>query len=192
MITHNLYAYGANLDFIDFDFLAKELNCIFSICKTKKPRWVRIFVLSKDNVNIGKITVEDGKVYHFKHYKPDYIDTLDEEDKIYLRLDSLLKTGSMIPSTIYDQFVIDAKIIADKDLEEKKAWRAANPPVRKNNRKALKRRSERWLVTSMVRDWCNQQIQEMVAEEAEDDWHERMNDMYTYAEDGFCDGFTKY
>jgi hypothetical protein len=25
-----------------------------------------------------------------------------------------------------------------------------------------------------------------------DDWHERMNSMYTYTEDGFCDGFTKY
>ena len=24
------------------------------------------------------------------------------------------------------------------------------------------------------------------------DWHKRMNDMYNYTEDGFCDGFTKY
>jgi hypothetical protein len=30
---------------------------------------------------------------------------------------------------------------------------------------------------------------EILEEEA---WHHRMNDMYTYTDDGFCDGFTKW
>ena len=125
-----------------------------------------------------------------KHYKPRDIETLSQEDKIYCRLESVLTTGSILPSDLYDQFTTEAKNFADKDLAEKKAWRTANPPG-KNKRKGLKRRSERWLVISMVRDWCNQQIQEEQTQEAEDDWHQQMNDMYTYTEDGFCDGFTK-
>lgn len=188
---YNLYQYGINLDNIDLNALGKELSCTFSTHKTKSPYWKRIFVLDQDGVSIGRITLENGQVYYFKHYKPDYIDTLSEEDKIYCRLDSILKTGHILPSDIYDKFVADAKVIADKDLEEKKAWRIANPPG-KNKRKGLKRRSERWLVISMVRDWCNQQIQEEQAQEAEDDWHQQINNMYTYTEDGFCDGFTKY
>jgi len=30
---------------------------------------------------------------------------------------------------------------------------------------------------------------EILEEEA---WHHRMNEMYTYTDDGFCDGFTKW
>jgi len=191
---YNLYPYGIDIINTDLEALAKQVGCMFTAHNTKSPEWKRIFVLDKDGVSIGKITLQNSQIYNFKHYKPDYIETISAEDKIYLRLNSLLKTGDLLPSDIYDKFVTEAKIIADKDLEEKKAWRAANPPG-KNKRKGLKRRSERWLVISMVRDWCDERIQEKraheQAQETEKAWHQKADDIYEFTEDGFCDGFTK-
>ena len=34
--------------------------------------------------------------------------------------------------------------------------------------------------------WLEEQLRQ------EEEWHEMMNDLYTYNDDGFCDGFTKY
>ena len=37
-----------------------------------------------------------------------------------------------------------------------------------------------------------EQIIQQDMEEYCEEFHERLNDMYSYTEDGFCDGFTKY
>jgi hypothetical protein len=37
---------------------------------------------------------------------------------------------------------------------------------------------------------CDSCHNELMCEEEE--WHDRMNDMYTMDKNGFCDGFTKY
>ena len=137
---------------VNLDELGKELGCTLKISKTGSPAWKRIFVIDKDGCSIARISLENDEFYSFKHYKPYYIKTLSDEDKICLRLEKYLTTGTIVPSDIYDQLVAKAIKIADKDIAEKKAWRATNPP-KKNKRKGLTRRSERFIVANLVRAW---------------------------------------
>lgn len=137
--------------------MEKEFGCKFNIQSTGSPEWIRMFVIDSQGRSIGRCNFKNEKLYNIKNYKRSYIETLDETDKIFLRINKYIKDKILVPLEEYYKLVIEAKQLQHSDIVNKIAWREANQKFCKNGkpvqRRKLKGRNIRFILKDLVMAW---------------------------------------
>lgn len=144
----------------------KEYNHDFTFNREGLTRysgdWATIFVRNENDVQVGKITVQnvndEASVYYFKSYKKfDY--AFDLGDLVWIAL------GFYLHKNVYytKQQMLDVLEVAKQDQErfyqEHKTWREQNPKFKvvdgdtvQVRRKGLKRKNLRVCVENIIRE----------------------------------------
>ena len=141
------------------DDLAKKFNCKFNKQPTGSSEWIMIFVLTKNNVSLGRFSFKNDKLEAFKYYKPTQYE-LCPNDEIMLRLSWYVFDNVYISLCLYRHWVNLAKGMRKKDIEDKIQWRRENPLFKKVNgenvkihRKAVIGKSERSCLLQVYREY---------------------------------------
>ena len=143
-----------NVDFINFELLAKELNCEFNPKTIKKKNeifnYFSMNVLTDKGITLGNVTFKDGLLWKTKEYKPDYIKTIDENEWIFYRMRRFFDDGQTIPDDEFRRLIDKAKAIVQEDLERKIKYREDHP---KKGRKKLEGKNPRFILWDLVQKW---------------------------------------
>jgi hypothetical protein len=121
--------------------------------------WKRIYILNKQECQIGRVSFLDGEIKSIKNYKKDYRKDLDETDFIIFRMVKFIDSNILISDSVYEELVEKADSILDKEMEEKIQWRRDNPPkIRKssgkpNRRKALQKGNIRRVLRKLIQEY---------------------------------------
>ena len=130
----------------------KELEEIFifktDVQSTGSPEWFRVFITRKDGIQIGRVNFKNGKLYNIKNYKKDYINSLDETDCIFMRMQKYFLDKTIISLEMYNKLIEKAKQVQKEDLEQKLKWRKENNPNKK--RKKIEGKNIRRILQNLI------------------------------------------
>lgn len=126
-------------------------------------RWFYLFVQNQDGAIIGRLTFEGNRLKYIRSYKKDYHREIDETDEIFGNLYRALDGKEILGKKAFQRIWERATYLVKTDLEEKLAWREANPSTRivkdKNgkdkikHRKKLQGRNPRPIFHQLVKDY---------------------------------------
>ena len=144
--------------------LAKKFNCKFDKQPTGSWEWTRVFVLTKDNISLGRFSFKNGKLEAFKYYKPTQYE-LCSDDEIMLRLNWYVFDNIYISLELYRHWVSLTRVMRRRDIEKKLQWRKANPifkkikdQIIKIRRKSIIGKSTYSCLMEMYREYKHNQI----------------------------------
>ncbi|MBI9084540.1 MAG: hypothetical protein JEZ11_13150 [Desulfobacterales bacterium] len=126
---------------------------------TNHPAWKRAFITDdrREGCSIGRVSFKDGEHTDFKSYKKNYQTEVDDTDLIFMRLMRYLSDGVVVPKSVFRRFVTEANRIRKVDLDEKLAWRKANP-ARTRHGKPIQRgrlvgKNVRYILGELIMNW---------------------------------------
>jgi hypothetical protein len=118
------------------------------IQRTGSSEWQRGFIVV-NGTTIGRASIKHGELSHVKWYLF-RSGTIDAREYHMDYVDYFLSTGKRLTKGVWDFYCEQARRLHLKDLEQKKAWRRANPYTGKGHRKPLAGKSERAFLNELL------------------------------------------
>lgn len=129
-------------------FLAPKniLKFLYTIRTSNGKTYVNI--LDDTGTVIGYGLFKNNRLQRLKFYKPDYIKTIDDRDRLQVSIEAFVYRRVLITETVFNELVERAVVIADEDIKAKRIGRKIHPC--KYKRKKLQGRSVRRILFDLA------------------------------------------
>lgn len=138
----------------DISNALQELGHTVSFVTTGHADYVRGFVLDKEGVTLGRITVYQGEYDHIKWYWRGH-GGLCESDYIIFAWRHFLDTGKVLTRERYDGLIHQAEELQQADYDRKVQWRRDNLYTGNGRRRRLQRRNIRMFMGELLEKQAN-------------------------------------
>jgi hypothetical protein len=127
-----------------------------NVQQTGHPDYTRIFVIDKEGVSLGRITIFRGAYDHIKWYSGIIDAHSVDQWRPTVEWDMLLQTGNILTDETWERAKRDALVMQAKEIERLKQWRRDNP-ARINSlgkharRRAIERPSQKKCIRELLK-----------------------------------------